>query len=123
MHKEQVTQGVRLHVIDAGSIARDVLDTSGFDGRDDLFGQNAGDLDSVNARNIAVETLPPGNPAGGRVCQSDETLKDLAGALLDSIVVAQELEELFAVGTSLATEARTGKNNAADHAGTQRAVL
>jgi hypothetical protein len=84
---------------------------------------NSGDFDGIDARNIAVESLPPGNPAGGWVCQSDEALKDLAGALLDSIVVAQELEELFAVGASLATEARTGKNNAADHAGAQRAVL
>jgi hypothetical protein len=84
---------------------------------------NAGYLDGVDTRDIAVKSLPSGNPAGGRVCQSDETLKDLAGALLDGIVVAQELEELFAVGTSLATEARTGENNTADHAGTQRAVL
>jgi hypothetical protein len=84
---------------------------------------NAGDLDGVDTRDIAVKSLPSGNPAGGRVCQSDETLKDLAGALLDSIIMANELEELFAVGASLATETRTGENNTADHAGAQRAVL
>jgi hypothetical protein len=87
------------------------------------YTHNAGDLDGINTRNIAVESLPPGNPAGGRVCQSDEALKDLAGALLDSIIMANELEELFAVGASLATETRTGENNTADHAGAQRAVL
>lgn len=121
--------------------SRDVLDTSSLDSGDDLFGQlrdtvsigkkdgcgqcthNAGDLDGVDTRNIAVESLPPGNPAGAGVSQSDEALKDLAGAFLDGIVVTRELQELFAVGTSFTAEARAWKDDAADHAGAQRAVL
>lgn len=121
--------------------SRDVLDTSGLDGGDDLFGQlrdtvsigkqdiydrfthNAGDLDGVDTRDVAVESLPPGNPAGTGVCQSDEALKDLAGAFLNGVVVTRKLEELFAVGTSFTAEARAWKDDAADHAGAQRAVL
>jgi len=84
---------------------------------------DAGNLDSVDTRNVAVESLPPGDPAGSRVGQSDEALKDLAGALLNGVVVTGELKELLAVGTSLTAEARTWKDDAADHTGAQRAVL
>jgi len=84
---------------------------------------NASNLDGVDTRDIAVEALPPGYPAGSGVGKSDEALKDLAGTFLDGIVVAGELKELFAVGTSLTAEARTWEDNAADHAGAQRAVL
>lgn len=84
---------------------------------------NAGDLDGVDTRDITVESLPPGYPAGGRIGKSDEALEDLAGTFLNGIVVARQLKELFAVGTSFTAEARTWEDNAADHAGAQRAVL
>ena len=84
---------------------------------------NAGNLDGVDSRDIAVESLPSGDPARTRVCQSDEALKDLAGAFLDGVVMTREFEKLFAVGTSFTAEARAWKDDAADHAGAQRAVL
>jgi len=84
---------------------------------------NTGNLDGVDSRDIAVESLPSGNPARARVCQSDEALEDLAGAFLDGVVMAREFEKLFAVGTSFTAEARAWKDDAADHAGAQRAVL
>jgi hypothetical protein len=80
-------------------------------------------LDGIDTSNVAVQTLPSGNPTSSRIGQSDKTLKDLTGALLDGVVVASQLEELFAVGASLTTEAGTWQDDAADHAGAQRAVL
>lgn len=121
--------------------SRNVLDSSGLDGRYNFLRElystvsikltgdcrpcthNASDLDSVNASDVAVQALPSGDPARARVGKSDQALEDLAGAFLNGVVVAGQLEELFTVGASLAAEARTRKDDAADHAGAQRAVL
>lgn len=116
-------QGGWLHVIDVCAVARNVLDSSGLDGRYNFLRENASDLDSVNASDVAVQALPSGDPARARVGKSDQALEDLAGAFLNGVVVAGQLEELFTVGASLAAEARTRKDDAADHAGAQRAVL
>ncbi|THW93896.1 Metallo-dependent phosphatase [Aureobasidium pullulans] len=70
-----------------------------------------------------MPALPSGDPARARVGKSNQALEDLAGAFLDGVIVAGQLEELFTVGASLAAEARTRKDDAADHAGAQRAVL
>jgi hypothetical protein len=61
-------------------------------------------LCGIDTGNVAVETLPLGDPRFGRVGQGDEALEDLGGAALDLVRRAREVEELFAVGASFVTE-------------------
>ena len=121
--------------------SRDVPDAGSLHSRDDFLGQlntisnhtpdiisfpstyDSSDLNSVDTRNIALQTLPSGDPASGGVGESDKSLVDLAGALLDGVFVAGQFEELVAVWAALATELGRGHDDAADHAGAQLAVL
>lgn len=61
-------------------------------------------LGSICPSNVVVQPLPPRNPAGGRVTDGDQALKDLRGAFLNSIVIPTELEDVFAVRTAVAHE-------------------
>lgn len=73
--------------------------------RADLIGQLAGDLDGVDAADVAVETLPLGDPGARWVGERDDALEDLGRAALDLVLGAGEVQELFAVGAALVAEA------------------
>lgn len=84
---------------------------------------NTSNLDSVHARHITIKSLPTRNPARGGVDEGDEALVDLARTFLNTVFVAGELEELFAVWAAFAAELGRGHDDAADHAGAEAAVL
>ena len=67
--------------------------------------------------------MPARDPAEGGISQGDQALVDLACALLDGIFMAGQLEELFAVWATFATELGLWHYDAAHHAGAQHAVL
>lgn len=67
--------------------------------------------------NVVVQPLPPRNPAASRVTDRDQTLEDLRGAFLNSIVIPAELEDVFAVRTAVThefLEQATGQRSAVD---------
>lgn len=78
---------------------------------------NACHFDSIHARRIAIQSLPPRYPARRCIRECDQALKNLAGAILYNVRVAGQLEELFAVWTALIHKLRMGLDDAADHAG------
>lgn len=84
---------------------------------------NTSNLDSIHPGHITVQSLPTRNPARGGVDEGDEALVYLARAFLDAVLVAGELEELFAVWAAFAAEFGRGHDDAADHAGAEAAVL
>ena len=71
----------------------------------DLVGELAGDLDGVQAGNVAVEALPLGDPAVVGVREGDDALEDLRRAGLDLVLRVREVEEVVAVGAPFRSEA------------------
>lgn len=69
-----------------------------------FVGQLTRNLDGIDALDIVVQALPLGDPGLGGVGERNEALVDLAGAVVDSIWVAFQVEELFAVGAALLSE-------------------
>jgi hypothetical protein len=61
-------------------------------------------FDGIHARNVALQTLPPGHPAGPFISERDQAFEDLRRAFLDGIAVAAEAEDMFAIGTAFAHE-------------------
>jgi hypothetical protein len=64
----------------------------------------AHDLNGIHALDVAVETLPLGNPGLRRVGECDQTLEDLGGAFLDCLLRVSEREKTFAVRTTFLEE-------------------
>ena len=61
-------------------------------------------FDRIRSRHVGVQSLPPGDPARGRITQGDEALEDLGGAFLDGVVVAAQAEHVVAVRASFTHE-------------------
>ena len=73
-----------------------------------LVGQLARHLDGIDALDVIVQALPLGDPGLGGVGERDKALVDLAGAVVDGVRVAFQVEELFAVGAALLSETLYG---------------
>jgi len=66
---------------------------------------HAHDLDGIHARHIAIQALPPRDPALRRVRQRDEALVHLRRAFLDRVRGVGQPEEVFAVRAAFFEEA------------------
>jgi hypothetical protein len=64
-----------------------------------------------------------GNPALARIRDRHESAENLACAFLDGLLVASELNPLFAVGAAGLNELLLGADDRADHASTHVALL
>lgn len=62
-------------------------------------------LDGIHARHIAIQALPPRDPALRRVRQRDEALVHLRRTFLDRVRGVGQAEEVFAVGAAFFEEA------------------
>lgn len=105
------------------SIPRHVVDASVLDCSDDVLGQDALNLSRVDARDVSFQALIPRDPAPLCVRDGDEALEDLRCAVVDLLGVANQLENVLAVGTALLKELLMGSDDGADHAGAHVALL
>lgn len=89
---------------------------------DDLVRKNAFYLHSVASWHVALQALPSRDPAPRCIADGDETLKDLARALRNHVLVTTELKERT-VRAALAEKLLLGLDDGANHASAHVAEL
>lgn len=61
-------------------------------------------LGGICPSNIVIQPLPARDPAGSRVTNGDQALKNLRGTFLDGIVISTQLKDIFAIRAAVAHE-------------------
>jgi hypothetical protein len=105
------------------AIPRNVPHTRSLSRLDIVLGQDTLDLNSIDARHVALQPLEARDPALARVGHGHQAVEDLGCAVLDRIGVAGKLEEGVAVRAALLDELLVGLHKGTHHAGAHVAVL